>query len=77
VLHLKKLAYPFQIIGVNALAIYIGQELINFTDINERLFGGVASLFAMGGHVFLAASLIGIKLVILHVMYRRNITIKV
>jgi predicted acyltransferase len=77
VLHLKKLAYPFQIIGVNALAIYIGQELINFTDINERLFGGVASLFATGGHVFLAASLIGIKLVILHVMYRRNITIKV
>lgn len=77
VLNWKKLSTPFEVIGFNALAIYVGQHFINFSSINDQLFGGIAGLFPAFSGLILAGTVILLKWYILFRMKNANICIKI
>lgn len=77
VLNWKKLSTPFEVIGFNALAIYVGQHFINFPWINDQLFGGIAGLFPAFSGLILAGTVILLKWYVLLRMKNANICIKI
>lgn len=77
VLHCRKLGVPFEVIGFNALAIYVGQAFINFPQINSRLFGGIARLGENYAPLILAVTLILLKWWILYVMKKNNFRVRI
>ena len=77
VINWKKISSPFEAIGFNALAIYVGQHFINFSSINDQLFGGIAGLAPMFSGLILAGTLILLKWFILIRMKNAQICIKI
>lgn len=77
VLNWKKIASPLEAIGFNALAIYVGQHFINFSSINDQLFGGIAGLAPAFSGLILAVTLVLFKWYLLIRMKNSNICIKI
>lgn len=77
VCRLGKLAFFFRIIGVNALAIYVLQWLVNFAPISNLLFGGIASLCGNAAPVVLASGVILLKWLLLYWLNRKAIFLKI
>ncbi|MEG0427304.1 MAG: DUF5009 domain-containing protein [Akkermansia sp.] len=73
----RKPIAPLQDIGFNALAIYVGQFFINFSSINQTLFGGFANLFPLYYSCITAISIILLKWLILNRMRAHHICIKI
>lgn len=77
VLGYRKWAFPFVIIGMNAIAAYMGAHLIPFDAIGEALASGLAQhLFSWGAFV-LASVNFGVIWLILYYMYRNKTFLKV
>lgn len=67
----------FQVIGMNAIAIYVGQNYIPFGNIANDLFSGPAGLCGVYAGMVMAAVVIFLKWYILYWLKQKNITIKV
>lgn len=73
----RRWAFPFVVIGVNAITIYVAQEFINFPDIAKFFLGGVAGLAGGAGPVVLALGAIGARWVVLRYLYRNGTFLRV
>lgn len=69
--------YFFHVIGVNALAIYFGQRIVNFGSASAFLFTGTASLAGAYGSLVLVMGSTSLKWLCLWFMDRKNIYWKV
>lgn len=71
-------AFFFTVIGMNSIAIYLGQSLIDFKHAEWFVLGGFISLFPDGwGSVAGALGYIGICWLFLWFLYKKNIFLKV
>ena len=65
-------AFPFVVIGVNALTIYVLQEFVNFPEMSKYLFGGVAMLTGAAAAVVLAIGATALRWLLLRYLYRNG-----
>lgn len=74
----QKWAFPFVVIGANAIAIYIGVNIIPFDEITQRIAGGdLAGLFGTGQALFLAIGQLILEWMVLLWMYRKKVFIRI
>ncbi len=74
---MRRWSFPFVVIGLNAITIYVAQEFINFADIAKFFLGGVAALAGGAGLVVLAIGGIAARWILLHYLYRNGTFLKV
>jgi predicted acyltransferase len=72
VLGARWLAFPFAVIGANAITIYVGQEFLDFERISRFFLGGVARLSGAWEPVVLAAGVVAAAWVFLYVLWRNR-----
>ncbi|WP_299793876.1 transmembrane glucosamine N-acetyltransferase NagX [uncultured Shewanella sp.] len=74
----QKLAFPFVVIGCNAIIIYLASSLINWKFTAQGLFGGVIEATpASAQQLLLVISVLFVQWLLLFWMYKRDIFIKV
>ena len=74
---LKRWAFPFVVIGMNAITVYMGVRLISFESIADTLVGGLAwQLGAFGRFLLPLTTFMLVWLVLLH-LYRRKIFLRI
>jgi predicted acyltransferase len=76
---IRRWAFPFVVIGLNSIAIYmLASGIINFQAINEYFFRGLTDLFSKPVQPFInAVCYIICEWVLLYIMYRKKIFLKV
>lgn len=73
----RKWAFPFVVIGLNALTIYVVQNLFDFSQASKVVFGGVISHLAGAWKaVVLALSIVFTKWLFVYFLYRQKIFLK-
>jgi predicted acyltransferase len=77
VLGFRRWAFPFVVIGMNAITIYVAWYFIPFAAIAKNLFGGLASHLSAGGPFLLALATVSIWWLILYDLYRRKIFLRI
>ncbi|QFU21800.1 DUF5009 domain-containing protein [Shewanella eurypsychrophilus] len=78
VLKWQKIAFPFVVIGCNAIIIYLASSIVNWTYISKSLFGGVVNAFPASAQALAAVvALLLVQWLLLCWMYKRGIFIKV
>lgn len=79
VLGWKKWTFPFLLIGMNSIVIYMAVEgVINFGFTADFIFGGLINLTAEPFHILLKSiSVILVELVFLYFLYRNKLFLKV
>ena len=65
-------AFPLRVIGINALAAYLINSLLNIHALNRRVFSGIADFFTPFQPVFLAVSLLVLQWLVLYFLDRRR-----
>jgi len=73
----RRWAFPFVVIGVNALTIYVLQEFVNFPEMSKYLFGGVAMLTGTAAAVVLAIGATLLRWLLLRYLYRNGTFLRV
>jgi len=76
VLGYKKWAFFFVVIGVNAITIYVGRRIVNFSFTANFLLGGAARHLGGSGPLILAAAVLGLEWLVLFVLYRARIFLR-
>ncbi|MCC6162154.1 MAG: hypothetical protein IT182_02275 [Acidobacteria bacterium] len=74
---MRRWAFPFVVIGMNAITIYVAQEFINFGDISKFFLGGLASIVGGAGPVVLALGAIAVRWICLRYLYRNGTFLRV
>ncbi len=78
VLKWQRIAFPFVVIGCNAIIIYLSSSLIDWKYTAQSVFGGVVNAFPASAHELAAAvALLLVQWLLLFWMYKRDIFIKV
>jgi predicted acyltransferase len=79
VLEWKKWSFPFIIIGINSIVIYMAAEgMINFAHTSNYIFGGLINFAAVTWQpVIAAASVTFVQLVMLYFLYRNKLFLKI
>ncbi|APZ96019.1 hypothetical protein [Fuerstiella marisgermanici] len=77
VLKWRWLAFFWVVIGANAITIYICKEFVNFRDIAEFFFGGVARLTGDSGTLVLLVGTLAVEWLLLYFLYRHKIFLRV
>ena len=78
VLKWQKVAFPFVVIGCNAIIIYLASSIVNWTYISKSLFGGAINAFPVSAQALAAVvALLLVQWLLLCWMYKRGIFIKV
>jgi len=77
VLGYRRWAFPFIVIGMNAIVAYMAPDLINFMQISHTVFAGLARHLGMFGDFLLAFGAIGILWVGLYYMYRKQTFVRI
>ncbi|WP_028772598.1 transmembrane glucosamine N-acetyltransferase NagX [Shewanella waksmanii] len=78
VLKWSKLAFPFVVIGCNAIIIYLASSLVNWSYTATSLFGGFISALPTSVQALAATvALLLVQWLLLYWMYKRGIFIKV
>lgn len=73
----KKWAFPFVVIGMNSLFIYLAANIVPFDDISRRIVGGdISSWLGSGRILCLASAQMIIQWLMLYWMYKKKIWIK-
>jgi len=73
-----KWAFFFRVIGMNSIAIYMAQDIIDFEKVNAFFFGSIASLFPHTiGMLILSFGYVGVCWLFLWFLFKRGIFIKV
>jgi predicted acyltransferase len=73
----KRWAYPFVVIGANALTIYVAFHLVAFSQISETLVGGLASHLGAAGPAVVTFTTVLLAWLICYHLYRQRIFIRV
>ncbi len=75
----RKWAFPFVLIGVNSILIYLASEgMIDFKHTADFLFGGLIQYAALSWQpVFYAVSIVFVQLALLYFLYRNKIFLKI
>jgi predicted acyltransferase len=73
----KKWSFFFVVIGMNAIAVYIGTHLFNFTKIGNVFVGGLLKWLGPWADFVEASAALGVIWLILYWMYRKKTFIKV
>jgi predicted acyltransferase len=69
----KKWAFPFVVIGMNALAVYLSGSVIRLSDITDVFTEGIAESMGLLGPFFTALVFLALEWTILYWMYQRKI----
>lgn len=70
-------AFPFLVIGLNSIFIYLASDLLPFDDITRRLVGGdISGLLGRGRVFFESAVQLALEWLLLLWMYRRKIFVR-
>ncbi len=69
----QKWAFPFVVIGMNALAVYMGRTLVPLNKIVGIFSEGIAQNIGIFGPLFEATSVLIVEWMILYWMYKRKI----
>lgn len=78
VLMWQRWAKPFVVIGVNAIAIYMASSLVNWRYSVDSLFSGIIVGLPQGAQPIVEVlALLGLQLLLMFWLYRRNVVIKV
>lgn len=72
----KKWSFPFVVIGVNAVAIYLGVSIVPFSRVVGIFTKPIAAGLGSGGALFSAAAVLLVEWLVLWWMYRRKIFLK-
>jgi predicted acyltransferase len=73
----SKWAFPFTVIGMNAIAIYVLQSQVHFTEISNIFFRGVIRHSGSLKPLVSSTVLVGTEWAFLYLLYRKKIFIKV
>ena len=74
--HWKSFSYFFSVIGCNAILVYLGTSLINWSYSSKSLFGGIAAaLPEAAGTLLLASGVILLQWLVLRFLHKRGIFI--
>jgi predicted acyltransferase len=74
--HWRAFTLFFSVIGMNAILVYLGTSLINWTYSAKSLFGGIAAaLPEAGGALLIACGVILLQWLVLRWLYKRGIFI--
>ena len=73
VLGYKKWAFPFVVIGMNALAVYLSSTVMRLSTIADVFTGGIAEALGKAGPFFAALAFLALEWAILYWMYKRKI----
>jgi len=76
VLNYRRWAFPFVVIGMNAITIYMANRFIPFDDIAETLVGGLASHLGIVGPALIALTTMSLVWFMLYHMYRHKIFLR-
>jgi predicted acyltransferase len=77
VLNFRRLAFPFIVIGMNAITIYMAHHFISFNDIADGLVGGLASHLGDAGPALIAFTTMSLVWLLLYHMYRHKIFLRI
>ena len=77
VLRFKRWAFPFQVIGANAIVAYMIEPLFRFSEINKHLFGGLCSQCGPAESFLLALCTTITLWGLLYYLYRSHIFVRV
>ena len=72
-----KIFFPFMLIGLNPVFIYMAERMFNFSYSADFILSGVIELGGSYGQVILTTGVISLELMLLFFMYKRNIIIKI
>jgi predicted acyltransferase len=73
----KKWAFPFVIIGMNAIAVYVATHLFDFSQIGNVFVGGLARFLVPWDAFVKALAALSVIWLILYWMYRKKTFIKI
>jgi predicted acyltransferase len=77
VLGFKRWAFPFTVVGMNAIVAYLAPDFIAFKFSSEAIFGGLAKHLGAFGNVLLAFGAFGILWVVLYYLYRNRTFVRI
>ena len=77
VIGLRRWAFPFVVIGANAIFVYILTRLINFHDVSDPFVGGLVKLVGPYGELISAAAAFGVIWLVLWYMYRKGTFVRI
>jgi predicted acyltransferase len=74
---LKKWTFPFVLIGLNSITIYMANRIIDFSYTSEFFMSGIMNLVGDFSRVFLLIGVVLLELLLLYFLYKRKIFLKV
>jgi predicted acyltransferase len=74
---LRRWAFPFVVIGMNAITIYVANWFIPFDGISETLVGGLAAHLGPAGPVLIAFTAVLLAWLLLYHLYRQKIFLRI
>lgn len=77
VIGLKRWAFPFVVIGSNAIAVYMATHLIDFRHVSDPIVGGLARHLGPHGDLLRAAAAFAVIWLILLYMYRKRTFVRI
>ncbi len=73
----RKWAFPFVVIGMNAITVYMGVRFVSFSDISNRLVGGLAEHLGAWGDLLRSLVAVGLTWLVLLYMYRKRTFLRI
>ena len=77
VLGFHRWAFPFTVVGMNAIVAYLAPDFIEFSSISKALFGGLARHLGAYGNFVLAFGAFGCLWVALYYLYRNRTFLRI
>ena len=77
VLGCRRWAFPFTVLGMNAIVAYMAPDIIPFSLISNTLFAGLAKHLGMFGNFLVAFGTFGVLWLGVYHLYRRRIFIRI
>jgi predicted acyltransferase len=72
----RRWAFPFVVIGMNAITIYLLADIVNFDHIAQLLVGGVAEHAGVLKPMVLPVGVVGVEWLLLWFLYRHRIFLR-
>jgi predicted acyltransferase len=73
----RRWAFPFVVIGMNAITIYVLYFLVPFGEVADRLVGGVARHIGSGGPFVVALATVSLVWLSVYHLYRQRIFVRI
>jgi predicted acyltransferase len=73
----RRWAFPFEVVGLNSITIYVIQNIFNFLCVATVFVGGLANHVGSYRDVLFAGSILTVKWLFLYFLYRQKIFLKV